>query len=77
MSRILRLSQRIFADSREDAYHYISKTFASQTKEQYAAKLAGEYVGLGAVSLEAGEASIFGFGIIPEQQVRFRNGDDL
>lgn len=65
---LVHLSRRIFADSPEDALHYISKTLDLQAREQYAAMIGGEYVGIGAVSLETGEASIFGLGILPEQR---------
>lgn len=66
LKKIIDTSMRIVDDSYEDAHASIMKSFQSVTRDQYLGILNDEIIGIGSSSLDDGEVSIFGFGIIPE-----------
>lgn len=63
---ITALSQLVFNDEYENAKSITEKTLNSNNRKQYTANLNGELIGIGSVSYENGEASIFGLGISPQ-----------
>jgi len=65
---LARLGMKIFSESYEDAKSQISNTLASENRIQYLAVLGEKPVGLGAVSFDGLEASIYGLGISPEHR---------
>lgn len=65
---IIRLSQEIFNDDYEVAKSIITKTLEVNNRIQYVAKLEGKRIGIGSVSFENKEASIFGVGLSPKYQ---------
>ncbi len=65
---IISLSQEIFNDDFEVAKSIITKTLEANNRIQYVAKLEGKRIGIGSVSLENNEASIFGVGVSPKYQ---------
>ena len=64
--KIIDTSMRTFDDSYEDSKGLIENCLQSETREQYLAVLNDEIIGLGSINQERDEASIFGFGIVPE-----------
>ncbi|MFS0883438.1 GNAT family N-acetyltransferase [Metabacillus niabensis] len=65
---IIRLSQEIFNDDYEVAKSIITRTLEANNRVQYVAKLEGKRIGIGSVSVENNEASIFGVGVSPKYQ---------
>jgi len=65
---IISLSQEVFNDDYEVAKSIITKTLEANNRVQYVAKLEGKPIGIGSVSFENNEASIFGVGVSPKYQ---------
>lgn len=68
LETIIRLSQEIFNDNYDDAKSMITKSFEAENRMQYIAVLDEKIIGMGSVSVENGEASIVGLGVIPRCQ---------
>ena len=66
LDKVIYTSMQTFDDSYEDSKSLVENCFESETREQYLAVLNDEIIGLGSVNRESDEASIFGFGIVPE-----------
>lgn len=66
IDKIIDTSMKTFNDSYEDSKSRIENFFESETREQYLAGLNDEIIGLGSINQERDEASICGFGIVPE-----------
>ena len=66
LDKIIDTSMKTFDDSYEDSKGLIENCLQSETREQYLAVLNDEIIGLGSINQERDEASIFGFGIVPE-----------
>jgi ribosomal protein S18 acetylase RimI-like enzyme len=62
------MSQQIFNDNYEGSKSMAAKSFEADNRTQYIAVLDDKPVGVGAVSFENDEASIFGLGILPQYQ---------
>lgn len=77
MERIINLSQEIFEDSYEDAKSMVTKTFEADNRRQYMASMDNKPIGMVSVNLDHGEASIFGFGVLPEYQGKGLGGEIL
>ncbi|MDF2610815.1 MAG: acetyltransferase [Lachnospiraceae bacterium] len=65
---LIMLSQQTFGDEYDNAKSLITKSLESSNRTQYIVTLKGEPIGLAAVSIEDFETSIFGVGILPNQQ---------
>jgi ribosomal protein S18 acetylase RimI-like enzyme len=68
IDEIVELRQKIFADCFDDAMAIAGNTFGSDKRDQYIFSLSDQHVGIVSVFVEEAEASIHGFGIIPEYQ---------
>jgi len=68
LDAIIDLSRQIFNDEYENAKSIIEKSIKAGDRTQYLAILNGHPIGIGAVSIERDEASIFGLGISPQFQ---------
>jgi ribosomal protein S18 acetylase RimI-like enzyme len=66
IEEIVELREKVFGDCHDDALAIVSNTFGSDKREQYIFSLSGQNVGIASVFVEDAEASIHGFGIIPE-----------
>lgn len=66
LEAIINLSQEIFNDNYDDAKSMISKAFEAENRIQYIAVLDEKLIGMGSVSIENDEASIFGLGVVPQ-----------
>lgn len=66
IEEIVALREKVFGDCHEDALSIASNTFGSDKRKQYVFSLSGQNVGIVSVFFEDTEASIHGFGIIPE-----------
>jgi ribosomal protein S18 acetylase RimI-like enzyme len=75
MERIINLSQEIFGDDYEDAKSMVTKTFEADNRLQYIASVDNQPIGMVSVSFDHGEASIFGFGVLPEYQGKGLGGE--
>ncbi len=60
------LREKVFGDCLDDALAIVGNTFGSDKRKQYVFSLSGQNVGIVSVFVEDTEASIHGFGIIPE-----------
>jgi ribosomal protein S18 acetylase RimI-like enzyme len=67
---IVVLSRQVFNCDYEDAESLRTKSLKADNRTQYIAILNDELIGMGAVSFESDEASIFGLGISPQYQGR-------
>ena len=65
---IVLLGQQVFNYSYGDAKSMIQKPLEADNRTQYIAILDNRLIGMGAVSFESDEASIFGLGISPKYQ---------
>lgn len=63
---IVVLREKVFGDCHDDAKAIVHNTFESKKREQYIFFCFGQNVGIVSVFVEDTEASIHGFGIIPE-----------
>jgi ribosomal protein S18 acetylase RimI-like enzyme len=70
LEAIVVLSRQVFNCDYEDAESLRTKSLEANNRTQYIAILDDELIGMGAVSFESDEASIFGFGISPQYQGR-------
>lgn len=68
LEELISLSQEIFNDEYDDAKSMIDRTFEANNRVQYIALVDEKLVGMGSVSFENEEASIFGLGISPQFQ---------
>jgi ribosomal protein S18 acetylase RimI-like enzyme len=68
LEAIVALSQQIFNYNYEDAKSIITKSLKADNRTQYIAILNENLIGIGAVSFDSYEASIFGLGISPKHQ---------
>ncbi|TGE36219.1 GNAT family N-acetyltransferase [Desulfosporosinus fructosivorans] len=66
LKKMIDTSMRIFEDSYEDTQGIIVNILQSKMRDQYLGLLNDEIIGMGSSSHDGDEASIFGFGIIPE-----------
>lgn len=66
LDKIIDTSMKTFDDSYEDSKSLLENCFESETREQYLAVLNDEVIGLVSINQQRDEASIFGFGIVPE-----------
>jgi ribosomal protein S18 acetylase RimI-like enzyme len=66
LDKLVSASMRIFEDSFDDARIFIENCFAARSRQQYLALLNDEIVGMVSANEEGDEATIFGFGILPE-----------
>ncbi len=66
LEAIVDLSRLIFNDDYEDAKSMVTKSLESGVRTLYIAILDNRLIGMGAVSIENNEASIFGLGISPQ-----------
>ncbi len=66
IEEIVVLREKVFGDCHDDALAIVGNTFGSDKREQYIFSLSGQNVGIVSVFVEGAEASIHGFGIIPE-----------
>ncbi len=68
LEAIISLSQEIFNDNYDDAKSMVTKSFEAVNRMQYIAVLGEKLIGMGSVSIENDEASIFGLGVVPKCQ---------
>ncbi|WP_315115542.1 GNAT family N-acetyltransferase [Clostridium intestinale] len=66
LEELVEISKRSFGESEEEAKGYIMKSLKADNRIQYKVIYKRECIGLAGVYIEETEATIFGFGILPE-----------
>ncbi|MNM62972.1 ribosomal-protein-alanine N-acetyltransferase [compost metagenome] len=66
LEELVEISKRSFGESEEEAKGYIMKSLKADNRIQYKVTYKKECIGLAGVYIEETEATIFGFGILPE-----------
>ncbi|ERK28459.1 GNAT family N-acetyltransferase [Clostridium intestinale] len=66
LEELVEISKRSFGESEEEAKGYIMKSLKADNRIQYKVIYKKECIGLAGVYIEETEATIFGFGILPE-----------
>lgn len=62
------ISADSFSEEAERAAHFMALALASDTRQQYFARLNGEPVAIGALGYEDGEATLYGLGVLTSLQ---------